>query len=64
MTNFNDNWDKEGNCFRIPVTIQEKERFKIGVWILIAGLMGLLARIMHDGARSVDFVFVRQGLKG
>ena len=42
MTNFNDNWDKEGNCFRIPVTIQEKERFKIGVWILIAGLMGLL----------------------
>jgi 2-methylcitrate dehydratase PrpD len=24
----------------------------------------VLARIMHDGARSVDFVFVRQGLKG
>ena len=23
-----------------------------------------LARIMHDGARPVDFVFVRQGLKG
>src|SRR3954463_7900048 len=26
--------------------------------------IALLARIMHDGAKPADFVFVRQGLKG
>jgi hypothetical protein len=42
MTNFNDNWDKEGKCFSTPITNQEKKRFKIGFFILIAGLMGYL----------------------
>jgi hypothetical protein len=41
VTNVND-WEKEGNCFRPPATNEEKKRFKVGLWVLIAGLLGFL----------------------
>ena len=42
MTNVNDSREEEGACFRTPTTNQEKERCKVGLRALIAGLIGFL----------------------
>ena len=41
MPQFIDDWDRQGNCFRAPITKQERERFRLGLLILIAGLIGI-----------------------
>lgn len=40
-----DDWNRQGNCFRVPITKQEKERFRLGLLILIAGLITILIAI-------------------
>src|SRR5687768_11790877 len=40
-----DDWNRQGNCFRAPITKQERERFRLGLLILIAGLIGILVAV-------------------
>jgi drug/metabolite transporter (DMT)-like permease len=40
-----DDWNRQGNCFRAPITKQERERFRLGLLILTAGLIAILVAI-------------------